>query len=70
MHIYIASEPGNPVLGHCMYTIIIPDSDPFLPSTHLNSQGSIPHMPRLKVQSALLKRIAITSCQVLIFMDD
>ena len=46
MHVYIAPEPGSKAL----YSIIIPDSELFLPSTHLNSQGSIQRMLRLKVQ--------------------
>ena len=40
MHVYIAPEPGKPC-SEVLYSIIIPDSDLFPPSTHLNSQGSI-----------------------------
>ena len=46
MHVYIAPEPGSPVLGHFTELLCCHD--------------------RCK---ALLKHIAIKSCQVLIFMD-
>ena len=68
MHVYIAPEPGNPVLEQCTVLIIIPDSNLFPPNTHLNSQGGIQRIhAAIKGTKALLKHIAITSCQVLIY---
>ena len=65
MHVYIAPEPGNPVLRRC--TIIsIPDADLFQSNTHLSSTGSIQHMlPYWRI--ALIMHMTIASCQVLVF---
>ena len=65
MHVYIAPEPGNPVLRRCTI-IIIPDSDLFQSNTHISSPGSIQHMlPIWRI--ALILHMTIASCQVLVF---
>ena len=68
MHVYIAPEPGNPVLRR--FTILLSLTQtcfhPAYISTPKGAYNACCHYRR----KALLKHIAITSCQVLIFMDE
>ena len=67
MHVYIAPEPGNPVLS-CCTVLLSPTRTCFHPahiSTRKGAYKACCHYRR----KALLKHIAIPSCEVLIFMD-
>ena len=68
MHVYIASEPGNPVLSCCTILLSLTQTcfNPAPISTPNGAYNACCHY-RPKV---LLKHIAITSCWVLIFMDE
>ena len=44
--LYIAPEPGSPVLRHCTVLLSLTQTYPFPPSTHLNSQWSIQRRER------------------------
>ena len=68
MHIYIAPEPGNPVLRCCTVLLSLTQTcfHPVCISIPKGTYNVCCH-ERCK---ALLKHIAISSCQVLIFMDE
>ena len=68
MHVYIAPEPGNPVLRHCTILLSLTQTcfHPAPISTPKEAYNVCCHYRR----KALLKHRAIASCQVLIFMDD
>ena len=65
MHVYIVPEPGNPVLKRCTILLSLTRTC-FHPAHILTPKWAYCHY-RCK---ALLKHIAIASCQVLIFMDE
>jgi len=68
MHVYIAPKPGHPVLRRCTVLLSLTQTcfHPAHISTPKGAYNTCCHYRR----KALLKHIAITSCQVLIFMDE
>ena len=65
MHVYIVPEPGNPVLKHCTVLLTLTQAcfHPAYISTPKEAYNACCHYRR----KALLKHIAIASCQFLIF---
>ena len=67
MHVYIAPEPGNPVLRRC--TVLLSLTQSCFHPAHISSEHTT-HAAIIGITRALLTHIAIASCQVLIFMDE
>jgi len=68
MHVYIAPEPGNPVLRRC--TVLLSLTQICFHPTHISTPKGAYNAYCHYRRKALLKHIAIVSCQVLIFMDE
>ena len=66
MHVYIAPEPGNPVLRRCTIVLSLTQTcfHPAHISTPKRAYNACCHYRR----KSLFKHIAIASCQVLIFL--
>ena len=64
MHVYIASEPGNPVLRRC--TVILSLTQTWFHPAHISTPKGAYNARCHYRHKALLKHIAIASCQVLI----
>ena len=68
MHVYIAPEPGNPILRCC--TVLLSLTQNCFHPAHIPTPKGAYNACCHYRRKALLKHITITSCQVLIFMDD
>ena len=68
MHVYIAPEPGNPVLRRC--TILLSQTQTCFHPAHISTPNGAYNACCHYRRKALLKHIAIASCQVLMFMDE
>ena len=68
MHVYIAPEPGNPVLRR--FTILLYLTQICFHPAHISTRKRAYNACCHYSRKALLKHTAIASCQVLIFMDE
>ena len=68
MHVYIAPESGNPVLRRC--TILLSLTQTCFYPAHISTPKGAYNACCHYRHKALLKHIAIETCQVLIFMDE
>ena len=68
MRVYIAPEPDNPVLRRC--TVLLSLTQTCFHPAHISTPKGAYNACCHYRHKALLKHIAIVSCQVLIFMDE
>ena len=68
LHVYIAPEPGNPVLRRC--TVLVSLSQTCFYPAHVSTPNGAYNAFCHYRRKALLKHIAIAACQVLIIMDE